>query len=49
MRAVDAATDAGAKVVLVLSIVDRGEGAIEFYKDRGIPFEWLFHLSEFQS
>jgi orotate phosphoribosyltransferase len=49
MRAVDAATDAGAKVVLVLSIVDRGEGAIEFYRNKGIPFEWLFHLSEFQT
>jgi orotate phosphoribosyltransferase len=49
MRAVEAATDAGANVMLVLSIVDRGEGALEFYRNRGIPFEWLFHLSEFQS
>jgi orotate phosphoribosyltransferase len=48
MQAVDAARDAGAKVVLVLSLVDRGEGAIEFYKSKGIPFDWLFRLSEFQ-
>jgi orotate phosphoribosyltransferase len=49
MQAVEAATGAGAKVALVLSLVDRGEGALEFYKTKGIPFAWLFHLSEFQS
>jgi orotate phosphoribosyltransferase len=49
MQAVEAATDAGAKVVLVLTIVDRGEGAVEFYKTKCIPFVWLFHLSEFQT
>jgi orotate phosphoribosyltransferase len=48
MRAVDAATEAGAEVVLVLTIVDRAEGAAEFYKERSIPFEWLFRVAEFR-
>jgi len=47
MRAVTAATDAGAKVVLVLSIVDREAGATELFQERGIPFEALFRASEF--
>jgi orotate phosphoribosyltransferase len=47
--AVNRAREAGANVALVLSIVDRGEGAVDFYKKRNIPFEWLFRLSEFQS
>ena len=46
MIAVQAATDAGAKVILVLSVVDREEGAEEFYKEKGIPFEALFRASE---
>jgi len=49
MQAVEAATAAGAQVVLVLSLVDRGEGAVEFYKAKGIPFAWLFHLNEFRT
>jgi orotate phosphoribosyltransferase len=49
MYAVEAAQQAGATVVLVLSIVDREEGAAEFYKSKNIPFRWLFRLSEFRS
>lgn len=49
MQAVEAATSAGAHVLLVLSIVDRGEGAVEFYKSKGIAFDWLFRVSEFQT
>jgi orotate phosphoribosyltransferase len=49
MHAVDAARGAGANVVLVLSMVDRGEGASEFFQQQGIPFDWLFRVSEFQS
>ena len=49
MYAVEAAQQAGATVVLVLSLVDREEGAVEFYKSKGIPFRWLFRLSEFRS
>ncbi len=48
MYAVEAAQQAGANVLLVLSIVDREEGAVEFYKDKGIPFRWLFRLSQFR-
>ena len=47
MQAVTAAKDAGANVALVLSIVDRGEGAEEFYKQQEIPFQSLFHMDEF--
>ena len=47
MDAVAAAREAGANVVLILSIVDRGEGAEEFYKAEGLVFDWLFHIREF--
>ncbi len=47
MEAVTAARDAGAKVVMVLSVVDRIEGAAEFYKQQGIPFDWIFRVDEF--
>jgi orotate phosphoribosyltransferase len=45
--AVDAATAAGATIVMVLSIVDREEGAVEFYRTHGIPFEALFTARDF--
>jgi orotate phosphoribosyltransferase len=47
MDAVRAARGAGANVTLVLSIVDRGEGAAELYASEGIPFRWLFRADEF--
>ncbi len=47
MEAVIAAQEAGATVVVVLAVVDRGEGAAEFYREKGIPFEYLFHVREF--
>jgi orotate phosphoribosyltransferase len=37
----------GAEVLLVLSIVDRGEGAAELYAQRQIPFRALFRAQEF--
>ena len=46
MQAVKAAQDAGAKIELVLAIVDREEGAAEFFEKQGIPFNWLFRASE---
>lgn len=49
MIAVKAAQDSGAKVLLVLSVVDREEGAAEFYYNEGIPFESLFTASEFMA
>ena len=47
MIAVSAAQAAGAEVVMVLSIVDRGEGAVAVYKGRNIEFDSLFTASEF--
>jgi orotate phosphoribosyltransferase len=47
MEAVRAAQEAGARVTLVLSIVDRGEGAAELYAAEGIPFKGLYRANEF--
>jgi orotate phosphoribosyltransferase len=47
MQAVEAARSAGANVILVLSIVDREEGATAFYQQAGVPFGSLFRASEF--
>lgn len=47
MLAVQAAQEAGATVILVLSVVDREEGAAETYSSRGIAFEALYTASEF--
>jgi orotate phosphoribosyltransferase len=46
MAAVTAAQDAGAKVELVLTMVDREEGATEFFEKQKIPFKWLFRARE---
>lgn len=47
MIAVSAAQAEGAEVAMVLSIVDRGEGAVSFYKDKNIEFDSLFTAGEF--
>ncbi|HLN08379.1 MAG TPA: orotate phosphoribosyltransferase [Xanthobacteraceae bacterium] len=47
MIAVQAAKDAGADVAMVLSVVDRQDGAAEFFRDQGIQFESVFTASEF--
>jgi orotate phosphoribosyltransferase len=47
MNAVQEARSAGAKVVLVLSIVDREEGAVEFFHHADVPFEAFFKAGEF--
>ncbi|WP_334150879.1 orotate phosphoribosyltransferase [Hyphomicrobium sp.] len=47
MKAVEALTAAGATVTLVVSILDREEGAEKLYADAGIPFASLFKASEF--
>ena len=47
MIAVEAVKAAGAHVVMVLSVVDRGEGAVEFYRNREIRFQALFSAGEF--
>src|SRR5690606_37188193 len=47
--AVEAVQDAGATVALVLSVVDRQEGAAEFYARKGILFDCLFTARDFMS
>lgn len=47
MIAVEAAKREGARVALVLAVVDRQEGAAEFYRAAGVPFDSLFTASEF--
>jgi orotate phosphoribosyltransferase len=47
MDAVKAVEEAGAKVALVLSILDRGEGAADLYAKAGVPFKSLFRAEEF--
>jgi orotate phosphoribosyltransferase len=47
MDAVKAVEEAGGKVALVLSILNRGEGADELFRDAGIPFRSLFRAEEF--
>jgi orotate phosphoribosyltransferase len=47
MDAVKAVQEAGAKVALVLAILDRGEGAADLYAKAGIPFKSLFRAEEF--
>jgi orotate phosphoribosyltransferase len=48
MLAVEAARKAGANVVRLLAVVDREEGAVDFYKTKNIPFRSLFRIGEFQ-
>jgi orotate phosphoribosyltransferase len=48
-NAVEAATAEGANVVLVLSIVDRLEGAVENFKNRGIAFQAIYTADEFMA
>lgn len=49
MKAVEALTAAGATITLVISILDRQEGAAALYAEAGIPFQSLFEASEFLS
>jgi orotate phosphoribosyltransferase len=49
MQAVSAARAEGADVALVLSIVDREEGAAEFFRRQRLPFDFLFKASEFRA
>jgi len=47
LKAVDAVRAAGGEVVLVLTMVDREEGAVENFAQAGLPFRWLFQASEY--
>jgi orotate phosphoribosyltransferase len=47
LKAVEAARDAGGEVALVLTMVDREEGASETFAKAGLPFRSLYKASEF--
>jgi len=47
MKAVEAVREAGGNVALVLTMVDREEGASETFKQVGLPFRALYKASEF--
>jgi orotate phosphoribosyltransferase len=49
MRAVDAVREAGGEVVLVLSVVDREEGAESLFIGQSIAFKSLFRARDFFS
>jgi orotate phosphoribosyltransferase len=46
-RAVAALKEAGANIILVITVVDRQEGAAEKFKVQNIPFKFLFRADEF--
>jgi len=46
-KAIESVRDAGANIVLVLTIVDREEGAAEAFRAAGVPFRALYKASEF--
>ena len=47
MKAVEALREAGANIVLVLTMVDREEGATDTFGAAGLPFRSLYKASEF--
>jgi orotate phosphoribosyltransferase len=47
--AIEVCRAGGAEIALVVSIVDRDEGAAEFFKGLGVKFESLFKATEFRS
>jgi orotate phosphoribosyltransferase len=47
IKAVEAVRDAGGEVAMVLTMVDREEGATETFKEAGIPFRSLYKAGEF--
>lgn len=48
LYAVEEARRSGATVKLVLSVVDRNEGARELFKREGLPFKFLFEAAAFR-
>jgi orotate phosphoribosyltransferase len=47
MKAVEALREVGANVVLVLTMVDREEGATDAFAQAGLPFRSIYKASEF--
>jgi orotate phosphoribosyltransferase len=49
MKAVEAVKDSGGEVVMVFTMVDREEGATEFFNEQKMPFRALYRAKEFLS
>jgi len=49
MKAVEAVKDSGGEVVMVFTMLDREEGATEFFAEQKMPFRALFRAKEFLS
>jgi orotate phosphoribosyltransferase len=47
IKAVEAVRDAGAEIVMVLTMVDREEGATEAFREAGLPFRSLYKATEY--
>lgn len=47
IKAVDAARDSGAEIVMVLTMVDREEGAAENFREAGLAFRSIYKAAEF--
>ncbi|WP_315836999.1 orotate phosphoribosyltransferase [Bradyrhizobium prioriisuperbiae] len=47
IKAAEAVRDAGGIIALVITMVDREEGATDTFRDAGIPFRSLYKASEF--
>jgi orotate phosphoribosyltransferase len=47
LKAVESIREAGGDVALVLTMVDREEGATDTFREAGLPFKALFKASEF--
>lgn len=47
MKAVEAVRDAGGEVALVFTMLDREEGATEFFAENKLPFRALYRAAEF--
>lgn len=47
LKAISVLKEAGAEIVLVVSILDRQQGATELYEKEGLTFTSLFQASEF--
>jgi orotate phosphoribosyltransferase len=46
-KAIESCREAGADVILVVSLVDRQDGAEEFFLSKNVPFKSLYQASEF--
>ncbi|MCG6207481.1 orotate phosphoribosyltransferase [Rhodopseudomonas sp. HC1] len=47
IKAVEAVKESGAEIILVLTMVDREEGATAAFAEAGLPFRSLYKASEF--